>query len=511
MINTSHSIAFFFYLLLSVTVFAQAPDVQWAKGIGGQQNDYASCVRETLEGNLVLVGSSNSSGDMPGAHGLGYDAFVAVLSPLGVPLWGKAYGGSNEDYAYAIRQTIDSGFIIAGATRSADGDVSGGHGDYDMWVLKISPTGDLQWQKTLGGSAADYAYDIQVTSDSGFIVAGRSASSDGDLTTNRGGFDMWIVKLSQSGAMQWQKSVGGSNDENAASVIQLSNGDYAVAGDTYSANGDVTGNHGGEDYWIVRLSGIGSMLSGNCYGGTGSDYAQCIRQTPEGGFIVTGGSNSADGDVGAGIGGGDIWMIKLSATLGIEWERNAGSTAADVGNSVEIMADSTFLVGGYVSAGSGDVSSFYGSADYWVMNMSGNGDLIWEKIIGSLGNENATCAQQLRDGSFVAVGQSSIFSSDWPATGGGVNMYLVKLGIANGLEDIDNGSGMSLSPNPVTDIFSVENAHDVHVFVRDMVGRVILDKVGNTVSIGHVHPGLYMVSVYGRDGRLLKTEKLLKQ
>ncbi|MBX2905075.1 MAG: T9SS type A sorting domain-containing protein [Taibaiella sp.] len=500
-----------FYLLLSTTAFSQAPDVQWERGIGGQQNDYAYCVRETMEGNLVMVGSSNSSGDMPGAHGVGYDVFVAVLSPLGVPLWGKAYGGDNEDYAYAIRQTPDSGFIIAGATRSTDGDVSGGHGDFDMWVLKISRLGDVQWQKTLGGSAADYAYDIQVTSDTGFIVAGRSASNDGDLTANKGSFDLWVVKLSSTGAIQWQRSLGGTDDENAASVVQLTNGDYLVAGDTYSNNGDVSGNHGGQDYWILRFSATGSLLSKKCYGGTGSDYAQCIRQTPDGGYIVTGGSNSIDGDVGTGIGGGDVWMLKLSPTLGIEWERNAGSNAADVGYSVEVMADSSYLISGYVSAGNGDVTEFHGQGDYWVVKMSRTGNIVWSKAMGGLGNENANSAQQLRDGSFVMVGNSTIAYTDWPVLiGGRIEMYVIKLNVDNEVGMVSSHANVSIYPNPVTDNLVVDCSEDVYISVQDLTGRVVADTKGKIIPLVNCQPGLYIVSVFGEDGVLLKRKKLLK-
>lgn len=497
-------------LLSSATVYSQAPVVEWSKGIGGEQNDYAYCIRETVEGNLVVVGSSNSGLDMPGAHA-GYDAFVALLSPAGTPVWGKAYGGNNEDYAYAIRQTPDSGFIIAGATRSTDGDVSGGHGDFDMWVLKISRDGGVLWQVTLGGSGPDYAYDIQVTADSGFIVAGRSASSDGDLTANRGGFDMWVVKLSSAGAIQWQKSLGGSNDESAASVIQLKDGGYAIAGDTYSSDGDVAGSHGWEDYWIIRLSSSGSVVWKKCYGGTGAEYAQCIRQTPEGGFIVTGGSNSANGDVGPAIGGGDIWMLKLSPTGAIEWKRNAGSESADVGNSVEVMADSAYLVTGYVSAGNGDVTEFHGQGDYWLVKMSRTGDVEWEKCMGNLGNENATSGQQLSDGSFVVAGHSTITYTDWPGfVGGKIDMYVVKLGVANGVEVRPVSESVSVFPNPASDKLYVGGIGRFRLVLQDMMGNIVARGKDGEVSLAGVAVGVYVVSIFDTEQHLLKRERLLK-
>lgn len=499
------------YLLLSATAFSQAPDVQWTKGIGGQQNDYAYCIRETVEGNLVVVGSSNSSADMPGAHGLGYDVFAALLSPSGTPIWGRAFGGNDEDYGFAIRQTPDSGFIIAGATRSTDGDVSGGHGDFDMWVLKISPAGDVQWQTTIGGGLADYAYDIQVTADSGYIVAGRSGSSDGDLTANNGGFDMCIVKLSRTGAIQWQKSLGGSNDENGASVSQTSDGGFIVAGDTYSSDADVTGSRGGEDYWVIRLSPSGSVLWKKCYGGTGAEYAQCVRQTPDGGFIVTGGSNSNNGDVTGSIGGGDIWMLKLSATGTIEWQTSTGSESADVGNSVEVTADSAYLITGYVSALNGDVTEFHGQGDYWLVKMSRTGHLLWQKCVGSLGNENATSGIQLHDGSFAVVGHTTILAADWPGTVGiRINMFVVKFGLANGIEDEKYVSGIFISPNPCVEAVTISGIETAEILVHDVAGREMIHTRGNKIDFGKLQPGLYFVSVFGEDGELLKCIRLLR-
>ena len=113
--------------------------------------------------------------------------------------WQKCLGGSNDDWAYSIQQTSDSGFIVAGFTNSDDGDVSGNHGGYfDAWVVKLNNSGDIEWQKCLGGTDYDYAYSIHQTSDGGFIVAGNTASNDGDVSGNHGGYyDAWVVKLNK--------------------------------------------------------------------------------------------------------------------------------------------------------------------------------------------------------------------------------------------------------------------------------------------------------------------------
>ncbi|MBI2967228.1 MAG: T9SS type A sorting domain-containing protein [Bacteroidetes bacterium] len=179
------------------------------------------------------------------------------LSPaLAQPLiqWQKSLGGSNNDMAYSIQQTNDGGYIIGGVSNSSNGDVTGNRGNNDYWVVKLDSSGNISWQKSFGGSNNDMAYSIQQTNDGGYVVAGRSDSDNGDVTGNHGLSDYWVVKLDNSGNISWQKSFGGTNFDEAYSIQNTSEGGYVVAGSSKSPNGDVTGNHGMEDYWIVKLS-----------------------------------------------------------------------------------------------------------------------------------------------------------------------------------------------------------------------------------------------------------------
>ena len=156
-------------------------------------------------------------------------------------------------------ETIDGGFIVAGSSLSFDGDVIGHHGDSanfinDYWIVKLDIFGNIEWAKALGGSNGNFAYSIEQTYDRGYIVAGRLESNDGDVSGNHGCWDYWIVKLDNAGIIQWQKSLGGSGNDQAYSIQQTIDGGYIVAGSSDSKDGDVTGNHGGGDYWIVKLS-----------------------------------------------------------------------------------------------------------------------------------------------------------------------------------------------------------------------------------------------------------------
>ena len=143
--------------------------------------------------------------------------------------WQKTYGGSGFDGATSIGQTADNGYIVAGTSNSNDGDVTGNHGNDDYWITKINPTGNVEWQKSLGGNQNDRPNGIQQTQDGGYIVAGSSTSNNGDVSGNHGNSDFWVVKLNSVGNITWQKSLGGSDLDIGRSIQQTSDGGYIVA------------------------------------------------------------------------------------------------------------------------------------------------------------------------------------------------------------------------------------------------------------------------------------------
>jgi hypothetical protein len=295
----------------------EEPYITWRKCLGGSDWDAVIPIQQTSDGGDIVAGvTSSNNGDVSGNHGA-YDFWVVKLSSTGSLQWQKCLGGSGSDDAASIQQTSDGGYIVAGSTRSNDGDVSGNHdvsgnyGESDFWVVKLSSTGSLQWQKCFGGSNWDHAASIQQTSDGGYIVAGSTGSSDGDVSGKHAGFDFWVVKLSSTGSLQWQKCLGGSGSDLAASIQQTSDGGYIVAGITSSNNGDVSGNHGAEDFWVVKLSSTGSLQWQKCFGGSNWDRAYSIQQTSDGGYIVAGMTESNNGDVSGNHGESDIWVVKL--------------------------------------------------------------------------------------------------------------------------------------------------------------------------------------------------------
>ncbi len=193
---------------------------------------------------------------------VGLDFWVVKLNEMGIIQWTKSYGGSSEDIAYSIRETKEGGFIVIGDSESNDGNVTGNHGSSDYWVVKLSEGGAIEWQKSLGTNSLDRPNEVYPTDDGGYVVFGEVSANNGDVTGHHGGYDYWVVKLSASGDIQWQKSLGGSGEDFGQSIYPTSDGGYVLAGGTQSNNGDVLDNDGGQDIWLVKLDSIGGEPNG---------------------------------------------------------------------------------------------------------------------------------------------------------------------------------------------------------------------------------------------------------
>ena len=344
--------------------------IQWQKCLGGTLSDFTYDIHTTADGGYIVVGVSYSTdGDITGTNKGGGDYWIVKLDAAGNQQWQKMLGGSNNDFAYGVLQTTDGGYIVTGLTDSQDGDITGSHGFGDAWVIKLDATGNLQWQKTFGGSDNDYLYAIQLTRDGGYILAGATLSHDGDVTNNHGNTDYWVVKLDATGALQWQKTLGGSDNEYATSIQQTTDGGYIVGGYSSSQDGDITGNHGADDYWIVKLGSTGNLEWQKSLGGSGIDRAYFLQTTVDGGYIITGSTLSPNGDVSNNHGLNDGWIVKLNSIGNLDWQKAFGGTGDDFIYAVDRTADGGYILAGYSNSHDGDLPGNYGRDDYWVIKL----------------------------------------------------------------------------------------------------------------------------------------------
>jgi hypothetical protein len=513
----------FILVILSMSVYAQAPYIQWQKCLGGTDNDEALSIRQTSDSGYIIAGvSSSNNGDVSGHHGstFNYDCWVIKTSPTGSIQWQVSLGGTKTEYVYSIQQTTDGGYILAAYTQSTDGDVSGNHGTApynDVWIVKLSPVGSIQWKKCIGGTQEDQCSAIHQTYDGGYIVAGSSSSNNGDVSGNHGGGDCWIVKLSSSGNIIWQKCLGGSSYESARDIRPTSDSGYILVGRTQSNDGDVSGNHStaATDFWLVKLSNSGNVQWQKCLGGNGDDGAHSVLQTTDGGYIVAGYTLSNDGDVVGHHGLADIWVIKLSTIGDLQWQKCLGGSKSegfDIINSILQNSDGSYIVAGQTHSLDGDVSGKRGGIDAWVVKLSPTGAILWQKCFGGTGVSGAMNIQHTFDGAYVFAGGTNSNEGDVSGNHGGSDAWVVKFADPTvGVKEIKNDASISIIPNPTTGNISVNGMANANIKIYNTIGQLLIAANNtNHLSINEFPPGLYLVKVFNEQGEFIKQEKVIK-
>jgi hypothetical protein len=300
----------------------------WDKRFGGNSNDFCYDVVATADGGCLLVGysqkDSGNTGDRTEASRGNDDYWVVRVDANGNKLWDKSFGGTGYDQCRAAVATPDGGFLLAGKSQSSFGGdkTETTRGNYDYWAVRIDADGNKVWDKTFGGDADDDCYDVAVTADGGFLLAGYSHQSSGlsdDRTEgSRGGNDYWAVKIDANGHKVWDRTFGGSSNDYCYDVVAALDGGFLLAGKSHQTSqlsGDRTeASRGGEDYWAVRVDADGNKLWDKTLGGKSYDILEGAAVTADGGFLLAGRSNSnRDGDkMGSGRGNWDFWVAKIT-------------------------------------------------------------------------------------------------------------------------------------------------------------------------------------------------------
>ncbi len=253
-------------------------ETEWDFTIGNSSLDYPGAIIQTTDGGYLVGGSSKIMGGgnlTCESHG-NADAVVIKLDSLRNIEWQQCYGGSEYDGATVLLE-LEDGYLFAGYAGSNDGNISGWHGYIDIWVVRIDLWGNIIWQKCLGGGAGESSYYLLQTEDMGFYVIGVTQSSNGDVTNNHshpGKHDIWLVKLTSDGEIQWQQCFGGDRDEMVQSgVLYKGDNNFVIAGQTEKVSGDVLCDFHGwlerDDYWVFEITMPDTTTVTNLYDETG--------------------------------------------------------------------------------------------------------------------------------------------------------------------------------------------------------------------------------------------------
>ena len=407
---------------------------EWSKTFGGTHDDHAYSVIQTSDGNLAIFGYTNSiDGDITDKTLQENDYWLLKLSPEGNLLWSKTYGGSGDDKGQSIIETNDGGFAITGYSMSADGDGSNNEGFHDNWILRLDAAGNILWEKSFGFSGHDHAYAVIQTSDGGFFMTGfldvTASGGQGNskiANTNRHGVgEFWCHKLDANGNIEWRRYYGGTNNDRSFDAVQANDGGYVITGFSESTDFDISNSKGSYDYWVIKLDASGTLLWEKSIGGSEIDQARTIVKTNDNGYLIGGNSFSNNDDVTNNLGNSDFFIAKLNDNGEIQWKKNYGGSDFDYATSIE-PATNGYLITGYSKSNDIHLTSNYGDNDYWVLKIDAQGNLKTQKSFGGSGLDFAFDVVEMTTGDIVVVGETESNDHDIPENKGSKDALIIK-------------------------------------------------------------------------------------
>lgn len=348
-------------------------DTLWTRTLGGTYTDYINDFLILDNGDILLaLDAESTSGDVTDNIG-SYDFWIVRMDSNGNIIWKKSYGGTLEDRCSSIIKAADGNFVIFGRSLSSNVNVSLHYGTSsytDGWFIKIDGNGNVLWDKTIGGTDSDFINRALLCSDGGFFLVGETWSSDIDVADNNGYCDVWAVKTDSLGNIEWEQTFGGSAWDYGYGAAIDQDGSYYVGAITSSADGDITNLMGYYDAWLIKISVSGDLLWQKTYGGSLDDGIYDLTATPGGGCLLSAYSKSTDFDLVTNHGDEDIWIVKVNPDGVIEWDEILGGSTTDFAFDISPMGDGTYAIAGTSRSSDIDLTSNKGESDMWIATLN---------------------------------------------------------------------------------------------------------------------------------------------
>jgi len=406
-----------------VSIIDPSPPVCWTQVFGGSQDDWGNAVEVTSDCGFILTGWTRS-------FGTGCDVYLVKTDPAGNLTWQKNFGGDDTEWGYDVQQTADEGYIITGYTSSY------GAGRQDVYLVRTDALGDSVWTNSFGGDLDDVGRAVIEIAD-GYIIAGYTRSF------GIGSCDILLIKTDTLGNKLWQETYGAELADWGYDVEQTTDGGYIMVGKTNSSGA------GAYDAFLVKTNALGNMSWQKTFGGSQSDWGQSVKQTSDGGYIITGATASC------GAGSYDVYLIKTNSQGNLSWYKTFGSTGSDCGYDIEQTPDN-----GYIIAGK-KYSYTTNSYDVYLIKTDQSGNLEWQKTVGGPQADGSYSLTLNTDGACIIVGETCSYTpgrGTGPPQSIGSSVYLVCVapyGSTSGGEETnnqpiaqDNTYSLQIYPNP---------------------------------------------------------------
>jgi len=447
--------------LWATNLFAQGPGTLWTRTYGGGDWDYGYCVQQTQDGGYVVTGYTNSFG--AGEK----DVYLIRTDPYGDSLWARTYGDTGSEEGRAVEQTADGGYVIAGWTESF------GAGGFDVYLVKTDMNGEILWTKTYGGGSDDYGYSVQQTSDSGYVIVGKTYSF------GVGSSDIYAIKTDQNGDTVWTRTYGGPDSDGGRAVRQTSDAGYIIVGCTESFAAFLA------DVYLVRTDAKGDTLWTASYGAEHSDCGWSVQQTLDGGYVVVGFSDPLPWGLHA-----KVMLVKTDEQGNALWLRLYGDPwfADAYGYSVQQTMDSGYIVAGlWAGTGPGDV---------YLIKTEASGDSVWEAEYGGMDSDGARSVQRTSDGGYIVAGYTGSLGAGY------YDVYLIKMAPEIRIEEEEFSqepcfslqTGANLFADRISIQYELPHVDNIKITIYNLLGQEVRTLVDSKQSAG-----IYTVIWNGQD------------
>ena len=476
--------------ILQLSLIAQK-DTAFIYTFGGEQDEQGRDIELTSDNGFIMVGSTSS-------FGAGNSDIYLVKVDSNIKYeWSAAIGHEFTEFGHAVKQTADNGYIICGYTNSI------GNGSYDAYLVRTDDKGKLLWEKTFGGFDWDFAYDVEITSDGGFLIVGETHS------LGNGNADAYLIKTDKDGNLLWEKTMGGKGKDIAHALISTKDGNFAFCGENASKNPDNKG-----DAWLVKFNGNGDTLFESIDVSEGHTVCYDLVQSLKDNYTLTGYSTKYNDPI------EDLNTVQFDSLGNKNWEKGHGGIFTgsdnknDRGHSIVHIGNNEFWTAGYTFSFSSTTSE-----DIYLMKLTTDGKFIRGTTYGNNDIDIARELIWLGNESFALFGESNSYYGKMSS------MVLIKFNefqttypeVIDSTKDdlsssitsiIEFGSSSQIKafPNPVVNSFEISGISDLSQFnltMYDNIGNEVKFRViDNSVNVENIIPGQYYVHLQNREGSI---------
>jgi hypothetical protein len=439
-------------LAMALMDFAQHPAVSWTRSFGGHYSDMGVFIHQRANGSFFMAANSSS---IDGQIGEGTGPVLLMgLDGAGQYQWGVRIGGPNSDRVMHGAMMADSNYVLIGRIYGPVVPPPGENEPSDIWIIKVSPTGNIIWQRTYGGTGEDFGMFVAAKPDGGCLISGTYGDAMGDDS----GWDAWAASLDADGNELWQRTWGGVGFDVGSSIASTSDDGAIVAGTIGATNGDVSLPSGSDwNIRVVKLDAAGSTEWEQTFGGSEPDQPSTILSLADGGYLMLAASFSTNGDVDEGLGTGGVVVFRLNAQGEVMWERRYGGEGAESATDVVQLGEDFVIAATTTSPIYGDISVRYDTdqGDGWLLIIDPDGELLWKNTYGSSGGDWLSALAVTDDG-FAVTGGSMSADRFVPGNAGYQDIWTMRFQNRSNLiggtlyvdADADSALGQNDPPSP---------------------------------------------------------------